>query len=433
MSKTLDLNFAGSKSLAGIGPTPSLARNSIGTHLDVSGDIQTAIANAARFHHDPASLASRGLLVEQSVKNWNTKPHGPYDSAPWSIFANLLAYGAGSVADATTAPDGTETADLIVPTTTSINQHYFRTTYVGLTPTPTTFTTSVFAKAGGYDTISMRNIGTDAPIPTYDLTALSHNTTDDHAAIVEYPNGWRRCLLSGNYVGLCYNYIYPKQQATFAGDGVSGVYFWGAMCEPGSVADVLNRTSFIPTDTDPVTREADVVTSTDLSWMGAANTIYTKFNSGWIGKTQHVWSIDDGSIANAIYAFIWTDGNLYFKVRSGGVEQASFAVAVARDTDYEMVAVVAANDVAFYLNGAQVGVVDTSASVPTVSRLGIGHDYADTNHLNSTIARIVGYNERLDHATALAMSSGTFPAGAGGGSTKGGPGLSFGSMGKLGA
>ena len=66
----LDLPFAETKSLAArIGPTPTFTRASTATFVGSNGLIQTAAVNAARFDHDPVTLASRGLLIEEGRTN----------------------------------------------------------------------------------------------------------------------------------------------------------------------------------------------------------------------------------------------------------------------------------------------------------------------------------------------------------------------------
>ena len=66
----LDLQFAADKTLtARKGPTPVLTRASAATFIGSDGLIQSAAINAARFDHDPVTLASRGLLIEEGRTN----------------------------------------------------------------------------------------------------------------------------------------------------------------------------------------------------------------------------------------------------------------------------------------------------------------------------------------------------------------------------
>jgi|688.fasta_scaffold01708_23 hypothetical protein len=67
---SLDLQFAADKTLtARKGPTPVFSRGSTGTFVGSDGLIQNAAVNAARFDHDPVTLACKGLLIEESRTN----------------------------------------------------------------------------------------------------------------------------------------------------------------------------------------------------------------------------------------------------------------------------------------------------------------------------------------------------------------------------
>jgi hypothetical protein len=66
----LDLQFAADKTLtARKGPTPTFTRASTATFIGSNGLIQSAAINTPRFDHDPTTLASRGLLIEESRTN----------------------------------------------------------------------------------------------------------------------------------------------------------------------------------------------------------------------------------------------------------------------------------------------------------------------------------------------------------------------------
>jgi hypothetical protein len=67
---SLDLQFATDKTLtARKGPTPVFTRASTATFVGSDGLIQSAAINAARFDHDPVTLACKGLLMEESRTN----------------------------------------------------------------------------------------------------------------------------------------------------------------------------------------------------------------------------------------------------------------------------------------------------------------------------------------------------------------------------
>jgi len=63
-------DFAGEKTLNnGTGPAITFTRASNATFFDADGVLQTATTDAPRFDHDPATGASRGLLIEESRTN----------------------------------------------------------------------------------------------------------------------------------------------------------------------------------------------------------------------------------------------------------------------------------------------------------------------------------------------------------------------------
>jgi hypothetical protein len=67
---SLDLQFATDKTLtARRGPTPTFTRASTATFVGSNGLIQSAAINAARFDHDPVTLACKGLLIEEARTN----------------------------------------------------------------------------------------------------------------------------------------------------------------------------------------------------------------------------------------------------------------------------------------------------------------------------------------------------------------------------
>ena len=76
------------------------------TRINSSGKIEIVNANLPRFDYDPATLAPRGLLIEEQRTNLLLRSE-EFDNASWA------KTNATITVNATTAPDGTTTADLI--------------------------------------------------------------------------------------------------------------------------------------------------------------------------------------------------------------------------------------------------------------------------------------------------------------------------------
>jgi hypothetical protein len=98
---SLDLQFAADKSLtARKGPTPVFTRASTATFIGSNGLIQSAAINAARFDHNPITLACKGLLIEESRTNL-VFPSATLTTQTRTVTATahtLSFYGTGTVA-----------------------------------------------------------------------------------------------------------------------------------------------------------------------------------------------------------------------------------------------------------------------------------------------------------------------------------------------
>ncbi|MHB0819836.1 phage head spike fiber domain-containing protein [Stutzerimonas stutzeri] len=241
-----------------------------------------------------------GLLIEEKRTNLLLRS-SEFDAANWSSAAVSVA---GNVA---TGPDGTLTADKLIPNTINTN-HY--TSQVGALADNTTATFSIFAKVAGYSQVRV-NIRDKAGAFRSFIVSLV-----DGGIVVAPPptltvsvsgvsDGWFRvsCTLNfGSGATTPAVYVYPAANGTdfFAGDGTSGIYIWGAQLEVGAFP-----TSYIPTTTAQVTRAADVASVNELSpWFNASEgTLYFKGNSRFFsgaGQTS-VWLNQGGYSGVRLY------------------------------------------------------------------------------------------------------------------------------------
>jgi hypothetical protein len=251
---TLDLNFAETRSLPS---EVTFSRDSIGSFVNKLGLLELAPANQPRFDHNPDTMESLGLLVEESRQNLLQYSEN-FDNSYWTKF------NASIQADLEIAPDGTRTADGISDNTTS-DVHACR---VNLTKaaSATTYTASVFAKAANSDKIflSVSDGGTtNRAYVIYNLITLQNlesSTTGTFSApsfnIQQFPNGWCRVSLTvrtGTEAGIQYQIrtLGAAINTTYVGSGDLRLYIWGAQLEVGSFP-----TSYIPSTNSLTSRSS---------------------------------------------------------------------------------------------------------------------------------------------------------------------------------
>jgi hypothetical protein len=158
-----------------------------------------------------------------------------FDNAAW------IKYEGTVTANATTAPDGTTTADAFIESTTATTDH--RLTFAGASAAVgQNLTLSVYAKANGRNFIALfsvtENKGKYFSIPADGTGAVlgDFGTAPNSAAISYVGNGWYRCSITYTATAASQNVrYYPCDTgATFiyTGNGTSGIFVWGAQLQP---------------------------------------------------------------------------------------------------------------------------------------------------------------------------------------------------------
>ena len=189
---------------------------------------------------------------------------------PWPVYTgpsvNLLTYSEGFdnaawvkanatvTADATTAPNGTTTADKLVESAvTAIHRVSQQVT----TSATVTNTGTVYVKAAERTQVNVALIESTATHfyqAIYDLNTLSISAggsgtfTNTATSITSVGNGWFRCSItaafgSGTAVILAIDTAAAGSAVT-TGNGTNGIFIWGAQLEVGSSA-----TAYVPTVT----------------------------------------------------------------------------------------------------------------------------------------------------------------------------------------
>jgi hypothetical protein len=365
------------------------------------------------------SGTSDGLLVEEARTNLALESEDIFTT--WTLTQAELT----GMADQTIAPDGSLTADQLQDdASTGTGTPSIRQALTVATSTAYTF--SIFAKADqlSWVALELRLFTTPAGTPAawFDLASGVVGTKDsalDSHGIEDYGNGWYRCWITFTTdVADTFGQI----QVTLSDadndqivdlDGTSSIFIWGAQLEAGAFP-----TAYIPTTTGSVTRNAEVVDSTDLSWANPDETIGT-----WFGHiVGPVWSgLSDGpDPAPVVY---WDSASSFIAPYQSVNRQASGAVwtvggatsafgghsnTLNEGDEARFATGFALNDVQSYVDGSA-GYSDvtydrTGANALDTLKVGIGGFGA---YWNGLIKEVGYFGERLDNSTLDQLSDGT--------------------------
>ncbi len=378
---TLYYNFAVQKNLVTVdvdlGPTLDITRTtSTASYFDSSGVLQNASAGVARFDHlSIPPFTSLGLLVEGARTNLAIRS-GDISNVAW-VAANMTK-GTTSVTDPTgmananvrltaSAPNGT----LLQTVTSAIDDYSY----------------AVFMK---------RVTGTGDIDLTVDngVTWTTKTLTSD----------WLRFDVSDASET---NPVFGVRIVT-SGDAID---FWGSDLNKNTIFP----TSHIPTVAASVTRNADVVKTTDVSWYNVlGGTLYMAASEPYVTELDsYTLDLSDNSASDRIlFQRPSTDDQAFLTAATGN--DASLSITDSWDTANTTVRTAvafAANDAELYVNGARSGTGDQTVVIPTgITDLDIGSGYDDANLFNGHIQELRYYNVRKNNQFLEDLSNGLISA-----------------------
>ena len=248
----LDINFLSTT----LDSRVTFSRASTRSCTNSSGAIVSVAVNVPCMDYDPGTLALKGLSVEAASTNQ------VFPSINWVTNATASGSVDGAVQSAATAPDGTTTAEKLIPGSFSATHQWYRSWPGAIN---TTYAASVYVKAAGWNYVALSLENSSFGTNQFALFNLSNGTisvqsANSTGAIQALPNGWYRISVQNTSLGTAGNYIVnvvPQPTSTYnilqTGDAVSGVLVWGEQVEAGYAP-----TSYIPTTGSAVTRAADV-------------------------------------------------------------------------------------------------------------------------------------------------------------------------------
>ena len=374
-------------------------RNSTKYVLGSGGDIISYATDEPAFEFN-ADGSYKGLLVEPAATNVCKQSEDI--NTTWS------PSNATITTNATTAPDGTTTADKLEATATGsgaqVNQN--------ITTSAGTYTFSVWLKEGNTTTTAIRLTDAGTADTEAELTWATRTVSGTGGVTARVVTD----LGSGDWIRISLTYTLPAGGSDvvriFAGASTGAtageyVHVWGAQVETGPIA-----TSYIPTTTASVTRTKDDITLGSASSLigQTEGTLYIEVDwRGTAGTFQVLLDANDGTSNNeiAIYKDASIPSQLKMFARANndiktdqGIDSSGFSGIQKFAFAYKT------NDFELYRNGSSIS-SDTSGSLAalgTLTDIDLGHDSA-TIQANMHIRAVALYPKRLSDAEAEALTT----------------------------
>ena len=351
------------------------------TRVNSSGLVETVNADLPRFDYDPTTFAPKGLLIEETRTNVLTYS-ADFTQPAW-VLDNSGATDPVVTADQGIAPDGTMTADRIV-----------------------------FDKTGGVFSRIQQGSTSASAVHTFSVWMRTTSGIGVANVGVRLDGTAKNCVVTGTWSRFFVSLPSPASNPTAqillfdsipGNDDVADVLVWGAQLELGSFA-----TSYIPTTTTSVTRNADVVSMTGTnfsSWYNASQGAFVAwFDTVSPAGVGYIYSANaGGSIGDSIFQTAYADTTDNY-VLSGGVQQARLLSGVITANTRAKTGLRYAN--ASFATAANGGSLQSqlSGSLPVgIDRLHIGYSAGGGNFLNGHIAELLWYTS-LTNAELVAFT-----------------------------
>ena len=411
-------DFATNKTLDhGFGPSITFTRTGTATYFDSSGTLTTATANTPRFDHDPSTLESKGLLIEEGRTN----------SIPNSQATGAVAGTQG------TPPTGWNILTHVslglnrtITTGSTGGFNYIDVRYVGTITggNPITLFMEPQATNAGYAAANGQTwtasgyfalVSGSLPSTGLDLVCRGRATdgtvTNDQQLLNFTPTSTlTRYTATRTFSNASTTRVTLDIRVTAIPNGTA-VDFTLRISAPQLELGAF-ATSYIPTTSLAVSRGADsaVVTPISSFYNASEGTIYNEFS---------VFALDGATTLRGISQFAESSTTLN-RLQTGvrGTGQYSFQVVSANSTEFQIdtgagaitVGAIAkaaqsykSNDNARSINGATATTNTSSITQPTRERFRFGDN--GTAILNGHIRKVGYWPRRLTNANLQAMTA----------------------------
>ncbi len=349
-----------------------------------------------RFDYDPATLASKGLLIEEPRTNLVERSEA-FNDAYWTKAA-VIVTAPVVTADQVNSPSGVQSADRIV-----------------------------FPAVAGTNAYSLvfKDFSQAAGVSTAQSIYLRGLVGGEKIWIMWTPNGTtyvrKECVLTTSWQRFDLNYTslsglnyfqfgVDLRDASQSTQSAQTIFAWGAQLEAGAFA-----TSYIPTTSGTAARSADVcsIIGGDFSsfYNQSEGTAVTKVTNalGIESNAQYPFSFSGASSANLLTSYRVLQSSLkigrFASIVSGSDTLSDSANAgTLSDGVTDIIGfAIKLNNFAGSLDGNLI--TDNTVTLPTVDRMFIGSRFDGTRYWNGHIARIQYFRKRLPNAKLQTLTA----------------------------
>jgi len=348
--------------------------STVGTASRVKGGgtIGIEVANKPRLDF----LGANHWLIESQATNTATYSNDLSQGAIFSSSSSPSDENATLTANQATSPDGTNNS-MKLTCDTSSNIHHVKMLNTVVVSDNTNIVSLFVKKGSGVDffAIAADDYDTNNKRAWFNVSngSLGTQQNTSGAFIEDYGNGWYRCSMAFKTTtdvnGTVRLIVTNANEATsFGGDGEFH-YLYGLQCETSDNDFSTKPTSYIPTSGSTVTRTKDrfgLNTTLNTSLINSTEgTFYIEMAALENDRTDRAISISDGSTTNTLWLRFRSDGQTQMKLITDLGSTTTINSSSFTTTNFLKIgARFKTNDIALYINGAQVG---TNTSNPAFS------------------------------------------------------------------
>ena len=386
------------------------ARSSTGTRVNDSGIIETIAIDTPRLDYTGGGCGK--LLIEP--QSTNLVPYSEaFNNSSWFISRATVNVNAAI------SPDGGNTADLLIPNSGVSGWSGLSFPNASLSA-GVDYSGSVYVKSGGYNWLQ---IGGSSP--RFNATFANVNLLDGSLGnsnididVLDAGNGWYRISITDSAASTTtgapfFVAVYDSDVSTrlpdSPGDGISGVYLYGAQVEQGEYVS-----SYIPTSGTTVTRTQDTSLTTSSNIAAAINgeegvlfidfeRLGLDFEDSWTGLYYSPNSF------NFNIRILYRKDRIIAYLRNGG----GYQTIMQYYGTWTMPRIKVAfkwkvNDFALWANGVE-GVTDTSGSTfpnSFLDTVNLGDHFTSSNpKFNARINALAVYDTALSDADLTELTT----------------------------